>query len=529
LSKQPNSKTLPELVRELAKNYPDREAIVDGNCRITYQELHHAVEDCARGLMSIGAGPGDKIAILMGNRWEWVVSSLASTYIGGIAVALNTWYTPREIAYAMNHSDARYLVCTPGYMKHDYVQTLERLRAEGQLPLLQAVVGVGQSLPASWYAWDSLCATGARSQATFDGMKPGADDVAFILYTSGSTSDPKGVQLVHCGLIENIWNIGERQKVTEHDRLWLAISLFWGFGCSNAMLNLLTHGGCLVLQESFDAAAALSLLDTERCTMVYGTPNMIQALVDHPNREQHDLSALRSGATLGNPEQIRRAVTLGAADICHIYGLTEIYGNCHVTDADDPLELKLRSCGKPLPGVSQRIVNPDTEREVEVGEIGEIRVKGYVTKGYYKDPEQTALAFDADGYFRTGDLGRVDADGNLSFHGRIKELVKTGGINVSPAEIETVLMTHPDVHLAVVVGVPHPTRDEVLGAVVVAKQGRLLSDDRLKDFCRSQLAAYKVPTDFAFCAEEALPLTTTGKIQKNKIAAMFFSGTKEAA
>ena len=263
--------------------------------------------------------------------------------------------------------------------------------------------------------------------------------------------------------------------------------------------------------------------------MVYGTPNMIQALVDHPNRERHDLSALRTGATLGTPEQVRRAVTLGAADICHIYGLTEIYGNCHVTDASDPLELRLRSCGKPLPGVAQRIADPQTGREVPIGEVGEIRVKGYVMKGYYKDPEQTALAFDADGFFRTGDLGCVDANGNLYFHGRIKELVKTGGINVSPAEIEAVLMTHPDVHLAIVVGVPHPTRDEVLGAVIVPKLGRLPTGDELQTFCRGQLAIYKVPAAFAFCAEEALPLTTTGKIQRNRVAATFFAGSKEAA
>ncbi|WP_174364739.1 AMP-binding protein, partial [uncultured Caballeronia sp.] len=225
MSKQLNSKTLPELVRELAKKYPDREAIVDGDRRVTFRGLHHAVENCARGLMSIGAGPGDKIAILMGNRLEWVVTSLAATYIGGVAVAINTWYTPPEIAHAMNHSDARYLACTPSYMKHDYVQTLERLRAEGRLPLLQAVVGIGQSLPPSWYEWDALCAIGANSQAVFDGTEPDAEDVAFVLYTSGSTSQPKGVQLVHRGLIENIWNIGERQQATEHDRLWLAVSL----------------------------------------------------------------------------------------------------------------------------------------------------------------------------------------------------------------------------------------------------------------------------------------------------------------
>lgn len=526
MSIMPRSKTLPALLRELAITYPEREAIVDGDRKVTYRELHQAVQNFARGLAGLGAGCGDKIGILMGNRLEWVVSAFAATCVGGVAVAVNTWYTPREIAYALNHADVRYLICTPTYMKQDYVQTLETLRADGQLPHLEAIIGVGPDLPRSWHAWGKLCANGEGSPAIPVAVSPKPDDTAFILFTSGSTSRPKGVELAHRGLIDNTWSIGERQKVTEQDRLWLAVSLFWGFGCSNALLNLLTHGGCIVLQESFDAETALRLLEAEHCTLVYGTPNMIQALVDHPDRPRRDLSTLRSGATLGTPEQIRYGVTLGAAGICHIYGLTEVYGNCNVTNADDPLELRMRSAGKPLPGTLQRIVNVQTEREVAVGEVGEVRVKGHVMKGYYKDPEQTALAFDADGYFRTGDLGCFDSDGNLYFCGRIKELVKTGGINVSPAEVETVLMSHPDVQLAVVTGLPHPTRDEVLAAVIIPKAGRLPTEDEMKDFCRANLAAYKVPTAFVFCKEEALPLTTTGKVQKNQLRGTFFSDSK---
>ena len=523
MSAQPFSKTLPDLLREMATRHPDRESIVDGERRYTYRQLDDAVQDFARGLMSIGAGKDDKIAILMGNRAEWVISALAATCVGGVAVAVNTWWTPREIAYALDHAEARFVVCTPTYMKHDYVQVLEGLKLEGRLPWLQAIVGVGQALPASWFSWDALREIGSQSQASTSSTQVNAEDVAFILYTSGSTSHPKGVQLVHRCLIENIWNIGERQRVTEHDRLWLAVSLFWGFGCSNAMLNVLTHGACIVLQESFDAAQALRLIEAERCTIVYGTPNMIQALAEHPDRARRDLSSLRSGGTLGSPEQLRRAVELGAYGICNLYGLTETYGNSHVTDANDPLELRLQSCGKPLPGVSQRIVDPESGEELAPGEVGEIRVKGYVTKGYYKNPEQTAFAFDEDGYFMTGDLGTVDEEGNLYFRGRLKELVKTGGINVSPAEIEAVLMSHPDIHLAVVAGVPHPSRDEVLGAVIIPKNGRCPSEQEVRDFCRKQLAAYKVPALIQFSTEAALPLTTTGKVQKNKIASTFFA------
>ena len=165
-------------------------------------------------------------------------------------------------------------------------------------------------------------------------------DVAYLLYTSGSTSTPKGVQLQHYALIENMWQIGERMHVTERDRLWLAVSLFWGLGCENALFNLLTHGGCVVLQEHFEPKEALRLISAERCTLFYGTPNMAQALFDHPDRHNYDLTCLRSGGTIGSPEQIMRVVELGAREICNIYGLTETYGNCCVTDAAEPLAIR---------------------------------------------------------------------------------------------------------------------------------------------------------------------------------------------
>lgn len=517
MTSKPSSQTLPALLRERAATMGEREAVVDRAHRLSYRELHQAVQACARGLAALGVGPGDKVAVLMGNRLEWMVSALAATCLGGVCVAINTWSTAREIAHALNLSEARFLVCTPSFMKHSYADDVRTLQAAGQLPLLEHIVGVGAGSPPSWHAWDRLCAGAPAGE--IDRAAP--DDTAFILFTSGSTSQPKGVELTHRSLIENTWNIGERMKATEHDRLWLAVSLFWGFGCSNGMPNLLAHGGCIVLQESFEPAAALALMETERCTLIYAMPNMVQALLDHPSLPARDLSSLRSGATIGTPEQMRRAALL-APQICHVYGLTEVYGNCHVTDAADSLALRMQSAGKPLPGNEQRIVDPRTGAELAPGAVGEVRVRGHVMKGYYKDPERTQQAFDADGFFCTGDLGCVDAQGNLHFRGRTKELVKTGGMNVSPAEVEAVLMSHPGVQLAVVTGLPHPTRDEVLAAVIVPKAGTALAEAELKDFCRRNLAVYKVPAVFRFGTEEALPLTTTGKVQKNRMAAIFF-------
>lgn len=521
---KPASRTLHGVIAEMADRDGTWEALVDDDRRLSYEQLRTEAARVACGLQAAGIGPGDKVAILMGNRVEWVIAAIAASTVGATVIAVNTWWTPREIEYALNHSEARLLVCATRYIRRDYAEAIELLRHQGKLPELMSVVGVGDDVPPSWIAWDALRTAHAdRTNSVHTGSSP--QDVAFILYTSGSTSNPKGVQLVHGDLIDNTWHIGERQNMTQRDRLWLAVSLFWGFGCSNALTAALSHGACIVLQESFDAAQALELIEREKCTVLYGTPNMIQALCEHPDRTRRDLSSLRTGATLGTAEQLKRAVSLGAAQICNVYGLTEIYGNSHATSADDPLELRLVSSGRPLPGVRQRIVDIETGLDLPPGKVGELRLKGRVTKGYFKDPEQTAAAFDDQGYFKTGDLGLVDADGNLRFQGRLKELVKTGGINVSPAEIEAVLMTHPDIEFALVAGVPHESRDEVLGAVVILKDGRYPTEDDIRRYCKQQLAVYKVPSLIRFSTEAELPLTTTGKVQKNQLAQVFFNVT----
>ena len=522
-ARMPESRTVPGLIDELARRLPDREALVGSGERYTYRQLRDEMRRTARALHVLGVRRGDKVAILMGNRPEWIVAALAITTLGGVMVGVNTWATLRELEYILAHSDAKLLVTAERFLKHDYRAMLQEIAP--RLPLLERIVCVADEVPAGWLRYADLTALGAPvPEAAVDAAQAAVApaDVAYLLYTSGSTSTPKGVQLQHYALIENMWQIGERQRVTERDRLWLAVSLFWGLGCENALFNLLTHGGCVVLQEHFDAGEALALIERERCTMFYGTPNMAQALHEHPDRVRRDLSSLRGGATIGTPEQIMRVVELGAREICNIYGLTETYGNCNVTDAAAPLEERLTTLGRPLPGVDQRIVDPEAGKVLPPGEVGEIRVKGYVTLGYYKDPARTAESFDEHGYFRTGDLGWADADGRLHFRGRLKEMVKTGGINVAPVEVEEILMTHPGVQLAFVTGVPDPVCDEALAAVIVPKAGVTISESDLTAFCRESLAAYKVPKLVRFAAEHELPLTTTGKLQKNRLAGVFF-------
>src|SRR6516165_6377955 len=521
----PASRTIPGLIDELAARFPAREALVGEGRRDTYAALRDEVRAFAKGLHVLGIRKGDMVAVLMGNKPEWIIADLAVCSLGAIMVAINTWVTGRELGYVLAHSDARMLVASDHFLKNDYFSTIETLEPLSRsVPRLRSIIHVGARAYRDSIPFDDVYARGGSvPDADIDSAARAVDpsDIAYLLYTSGSTSTPKGVQLQHYALIENMWHIGERMHVTEQDRLWLAVSLFWGLGCENALFNVLTHGGCIVLQESFEPGEALRIIDVERCTLFYGTPNMAQALSEHPNRCKHDLSSLRSGGTVGTPEQIRRVVDLGAGEMCNIYGLTETYGNCTVSDAREPLDVRLASVGRALPGVDLRIVDPQTGEILPHGEVGEIRVKGYVTVGYYKDADKSRAAFDASGYFITGDLGVVDAEGRLYFRGRIKDMIKTGGINVAPVEVEETLMAHPAVKLACVTGVPDAQRDEIVAALVVCRPGEHVEQADLLALCRRRLAAYKIPRLMKFIREAELPLTVTGKLQKNRLAEFF--------
>src|SRR2546425_5628659 len=449
----------------------------------------------------------------MPNRAEWLLVDFAVTLLGATLVPISTWSGARELAYMLDHSDATTLITVERFAGQDYLGMLADLGGPGSehLPNLRRVVVVGCADAPVRCAdapvrcadapvrFDELLSSGSTvGDAEIDAAQRtvGSDDVAYILYTSGTTSTPKGVQLAHGGLIENMWNIGERQHLTPADRMWMGISLFWSLGCATALLAVMTHGGTIVLQEALEPGAALALIERERCSVYYGTPNIALALTEHPDRARRDLSSLRTGAAIGPPPAMRMVMELGACEICNVYGLTECYGNCTVTDAHDPAAVRRATVGYPLPGMELRIVHRETRRPLPPGEVGEILVRGYLTPGYYKDLEKNASAFDRDGFLLTGDLGAIGDDGRLQFRGRIKEMVKTGGINVAPLEIEEVLLGHPAVEQAYVVGLPDPRKEEVLAAVVVLRDGADAGPDTLRAFCKNALAAFKAPQEF---------------------------------
>ena len=522
----PASRTVPGLLDELANGYPSREFVIGSRNRYSYAKFRQAVRSFARGLHEIGVRPSDKVAILMGNRPEWLIADFAIMALGAVMVSINTWASRRELAYMLAHSDTSVLVCTDRFLGSNY---LEMLKDIGQVGLLRQVVRVApgdEELPGS-VSWDQVMEAGAAVPETVlesiqTDIRP--TDQACLLYTSGSTSTPKGVLLQHFALIENMWSIGERMHLRVGDRLWLAVSLFWGLGCENALFALMTHGGTIVLQEHFDAEEAINLIEQERCTVIYATPNMVRAIVDHPACDRSRLASLRTGITIGTPEQVQLLADLGPREVCNVYGLTETYGNCTVTDADLPLEVRANCMGAPLDNVEILIEDIDSGEPLPAGQTGEIKVRGYVTCGYYKDEDKNMETFDDAGFFLTGDLGFLDEHGRLHYRGRRKEMIKTGGINVAPVEVEEVLMSHAGVDQAFVIGLPDPRRDEVVAAVVVPATTFRVDEDALRAHCEVELAAYKRPRRYRLLSAEQLPLTSTGKVNKTAMPALFGMG-----
>jgi fatty-acyl-CoA synthase len=529
VAKRPESQTLGALLDEMADMSGDAEAIIWRDRRLTYGDWRDQADRFARGLLSLGIKPGDRIGLLSANRPEWLIAAVAINKIGAVATAISTFSTPRELAWTLEHSGAVALISISQVRGRLFVDAIQDLcpelatAAPGKLqakalPALRAVIAIDAPSQGAILGWDDFIAFGddvpARTLTEVQ-ARVSPDDWCFILYTSGSTAEPKGVTLRHRHLIANGFDIGERMHLGPRDRLWFAVPLFWSFGSSNAMPALVTHGGCMVLHESFEAGEALDLIQDEGCTVFYGMANMARAIREHPKWSKTRVASMRTGLTIGLPEDVELIIdTMQAPELCNVYGSTETYGNCATCDAGDPLELRLHSQGEPLPGMKIRAVDPETRAPLPDGEVGELAVAGYVTPGYFEAPEQTAASFDADGYFLTGDLGIIGEDGRLRYRGRLKEIIKTGGVNVAPIEVEEVLVQHPAVKQAYVVGVPDPIKDEIVAAAVELETDVDVSASDLIAHCRTQLASYKVPSHVAIRAGEDFPRTPTGKIHK---------------
>ncbi|HEY3737854.1 MAG TPA: AMP-binding protein [Jatrophihabitans sp.] len=527
----PVATTLPELLAQAADAVPDHEALVAGATRWTYSQLADEVAHAAAALDDIGVGVGSSVALLAPNIAQWVPIALGAQLVGARVDAFNTWVRAYDLDYLLRTSGADVLVTVDTVRSANLIGEITTLLPElehnapgewrsAAYPSLRHIAVLGQQAPRGADRWDDLRkrASGAvetqraalRSAPVIDG-----ESVAFVLYTSGSTKNPKAVPLEQRKLIENGFHIGERMGLGADDRIWFGSPLFWSFGCANALMATFTHRACFVLQEQFEARAAVALMAEERVTAAYLLPAMAEALAAAAPDEMRALDSLRTGATIGRPDEVERvALDLGVGEICNVYGATENYGNCCVTDRRDPLEVRLYTQGRPLPGVEARVVDPETGELLGRGVPGELHIRGRVTRGYLNDDEANAEAFAPDGWYRTGDRMIINDDGSVTYIGRLNDMIKTSGINVSPAEVEGFLTTHPDVAEVVVMGAPHPTRDQVVVAFVVPKTPELTAES-VTDYCRANIAGYKVP--WVVSIVSSIPTTGTGKIARRNL------------
>jgi fatty-acyl-CoA synthase len=501
------SRDLGSLLREQATRFGNHPALIGMGETIGYVALAERAARIAAFFAARGIRPGDRIGLLMNNRPEWVETFFGAAMARAVVVAFSTWSKRDELAYLIEDSGIRLLVTLDQFSGQNFAADLRTIAVPD-------VVMLGDE--PGWLPYRAMF----DAPPAAPGTEPRAEDDAIIIYTSGSSSRPKSVPLSHGGIIENGFNIGERQGYTEHDRVLLAPPLFWSYGSANALSAVLTHGATLVLQARFEAGEALDLIEQHRCTALYTLPAITAALIAHPAFRPERTSSLRTGLTIGAPQDVVTAAeVLGAREICNVYGQTETYGNCCVTWHHWPLERRAACQGPPLPGVTIRIVDETSGAVLPAGQPGLIEVKGHVMRGYIgASSGQTAAAMTQDGFFRTGDMGELTATGDIRFIGRTTEMIKKGGINIAPAEVEDVLMRHPSVSFAGVVGVPDATQGELIAAFVVPMPGQIVTEAALTAHCRELASSYKVP-DF-ITIRDALPVTATGKLLRRDLKAL---------
>lgn len=516
--------TVSEVLARHAAGRGAQPALVSARGVWTYEALERDVHAFACRLRDVGIGPGSTVGLLCTNRAEWVIAALGTIVAGAQAATFNTWSRRWDLDHLLRASRCEALVAVTGFGDTDLLPLLQELVPEAwrsdrpgwrsaAYPQLHELVLVGDgAFPGGARTFRELLLAGRRAPAA-----SGREDTALVLYTSGSTAEPKAVPLVQGTLLEHGFDVGVRMGVNGDDRIWLAVPLFWSYGGANALMVSLTHGATLVLQEFFDAGEALRLIEQQRCSVAYTLPNITAALLAHPDFSPQRVRSLRKGMTIGSKADVLAAATgLGIAGICNAYGSTEIYGCCTATPHDWPLERKAECQGPPLPRIRVVIRDRATGAPVPPGTVGEICVSGQVIRGYLDQPQANESGFTTDGDFLTGDLGQVDEEGNVRFAARASEMIKSGGINIAPAEVEQFLRTHPGVVQVAVTGVEDAAKGEVSVAFVIPAAGSGLREDALKAYCREHIASFKVPARIVV-TEGPLPTTATGKLARRKL------------
>src|SRR6202046_2975322 len=525
--------TIGQFFDAVCDKWPTRPALVvrHQNVRLSYGALRQQVDRLTSRLLTLGLHPGDRIGIWSPNNSEWVLTQFATAKSGLILVNINPAYRIAELEYALNKVGCKALILAERFKTSDYVGMLRELTPElghatpgklesARLPALHSVVLLGDGWHPRAFRFSEVRARGTEKGAqrlAELGPQLQFDEPINIQFTSGTTGFPKGATLSHHTILNNGFFIGEAMRLTSDDRLCIPVPLYHCFGMVLGNLAAVTHGACMVFPgEGFDPLVTLETVAEERCTALHGVPTMFIAQLDHPEFDRFDLTSLRTGIMAGSPcpiEVMKRTVAkMNLSEITIAYGMTETSPVSFQSSTEDPLERRVSTVGRIQPHLEVKIVDMNS-RIVPTGMPGELLTRGYsVMLGYWGDAERTREAIDAARWMHTGDLATIDDEGYCNIVGRIKDMVIRGGENIYPREVEEFLYRHPKIEDVQVIGGPDPRYGEELCAWVKLKPGVQASAEEMTDFCRGQIAHYKVPRYVKFVDE--FPMTVTGKIQK---------------
>ena len=525
--------TIGRAFDEIAKRFARREALVvpAQQVRWSYAELKQRVDALAAGLLLLGLSPGDRIGIWAPNCAEWTVTQFATAKAGLILVNINPAYRLSELEFCLEKVGCRALITAERLKGSDYLAMLRLLAPEldscapnallsARLPQLKLLIRLGQARTEGCLNFDEVLRLGADSdRMRLDGigldLQP--DEAINIQFTSGTTGLPKGATLSHYNILNNGYFVGRGLGLTEHDRICIPVPLYHCFGMVLGNLAAVTHGAAMIYPaESFDPEKTLETVDRERATALYGVPTMFIAELETPEFARYDLSSLRTGIMAGSPcpvEVMKRVISkMNLTEITNCYGMTETSPVSFQTALDDSFERRVSTVGRVHPHVQVKVVDAQG-RCVPRGVQGEIHTRGYsVMKGYWEDPERTREVLDDAGWMHTGDLGVIDAQGYGNVTGRVKDMVIRGGENIYPREVEEFLYRHNKVQAVQVCGVPDVKFGEELCAWIQLKPGTSSTEEEVREFCKDQIAHYKIPRYVRFVSE--FPMTITGKVQK---------------
>ncbi len=517
--------TIPHLLRSSADRFSAREAIVDvsDGTSLSFTGLAAAAHDAARAFMSVGIERGDRVAIWAPNIWEWVVAALGLQSAGGVLVPLNTRFKGREAVYILGKSRAKALVTITGFLDTDYVALLrDAVDVASELPDLETSVVLRGAAPDGTRSWREFLAAGSAvgsAEAGVRALSVEPEDLSDILFTSGTTGNPKGAMLTHAQTLRAYRDWSEVVGLRDRDRYLIVNPFFHAFGYKAGWLASLMMGATVLPQAVFDPEQVLTRVPRDRVTVLPGPPTLYQTILNHPARDEHDLSSLRlsvTGAAAIPVELIvRMRKELTFETIITGYGLTEACGIATMCRYDDDPETIANTSGRAIPGVEVRVVD-EQGTEVPRGEPGEVVIRGYnVMLGYLDEPEETAATLDADGWLHTGDVGVMDERGYLRITDRTKDMFIVGGFNAYPAEIENLVLRNENVAQVAVVGVPDDRMGEVGMAFVVLRPDVQATAEELMAWCRYEMANYKAPRYVEIV--DALPLNAMGKVLKYEL------------